>query len=127
MKKIILTKNAPGAIGPYSQGIEVNGFIYTSGQIGLIPESGEFAGDDVESQAIQAFKNLEAILAEAGSNMDSVVKTTCFLKDMQDFATVNEIYNQFFSEGNYPARSAVEVASLPKDALVEIEAIAIKG
>lgn len=126
MKKIISTKNAPDAIGPYSQGIEAGGFVFTSGQLGLIPETGEFAGNDVKSQAVQAFENLREILKASDSTLYDVVKTTCFLKNMDDFAIVNEVYTRFLSGENYPARSAVEVAALPKGGLVEIEAIAMK-
>lgn len=126
MKKIISTKNAPDAIGPYSQGIEAGGFVFTSGQLGLVPETGEFAGNDVKSQAVQAFENLREILKASDCTLDDVVKTTCFLKNMDDFAIVNEVYTRFLSGENYPARSAVEVAALPKGGLVEIEAIAMK-
>lgn len=126
MKKIISTKNAPDAIGPYSQGIEAGGFVFTSGQLGLVPETGEFAGNDVKSQAIQAFENLREILKASDCTLDDVVKTTCFLKNMDDFVIVNEVYTRFLSGENYPARSAVEVAALPKGGLVEIEAIAMK-
>lgn len=126
MKKIISTKNAPDAIGPYSQGIEAGGFVFTSGQLGLVPETGEFAGNDVKSQAVQAFENLREILKASDYTLYDVVKTTCFLKNMDDFAIVNEVYTRFLSGENYPARSAVEVAALPKGGLVEIEAIAMK-
>lgn len=126
MKKIISTKNAPDAIGPYSQGIEAGGFVFTSGQLGLVPETGEFAGNDVKSQAVQAFENLREILKASDCTLDDVVKTTCFLKNMDDFIIVNEVYTRFLSGENYPARSAVEVAALPKGGLVEIEAIAMK-
>lgn len=126
MKKIISTKNAPDAIGPYSQWIEAGGFVFTSGQLGLVPETGEFAGNDVKSQAVQAFENLREILKASDCTLDDVVKTTCFLKNMDDFVIVNEVYTRFLSGENYPARSAVEVAALPKGGLVEIEAIAMK-
>ena len=126
MKMIISTKNAPDAIGPYSQGIEAGGFVFTSGQLGLVPETGEFAGNDVKSQAVQAFENLREILKASDCTLDDVVKTTCFLKNMDDFVIVNEVYTRFLSGENYPARSAVEVAALPKGGLVEIEAIAMK-
>lgn len=125
MKKIISTTNAPGAIGPYSQAIVAGNTVYVSGQLGLIPETGEFAGDTVEAQAIQVFKNIQGILEAAGSDMDHIVKTTCFIKNMEDFGTVNQVYAKFLSEGSYPARSAVEVSALPKGGLVEIETIAI--
>ncbi len=124
MKKIINSNNAPSAIGPYSQAILVDNIVYISGQLGIVPSSGQFAGDSVLEQTIQAFKNIEAILIEAGSSLGQVVKTTCFIKDMNDFAIVNEIYKDFFQEESYPARSVIEVSRLPKDGLVEIETIA---
>jgi len=122
-KKIIQTAKAPSAIGPYSQAIEANGFIYTSGQLGLDPETGELRSG-IREQTQQALKNVQAILSEAGTSLDNVVKTTVYLQDMNDFATVNEIYAIYFNS-SLPARSAVEVARLPKDGLVEIEAIAV--
>ncbi|MFU1798216.1 RidA family protein [Paenibacillus azoreducens] len=121
-KKVIATTSAPGAIGPYSQAIQMGDLIFTSGQLGLNPETGEF-GEDVQEQARLALGNVKAILEAAGSSLNQVVKTTVFLKDMNDFAAVNEIYASFFAEP-YPARSAIEVARLPKDGLVEIEVIA---
>ncbi|MMZ64227.1 RidA family protein [Paenibacillus massiliensis] len=123
--KPISTERAPGAIGPYSQAMQAGDFIFTSGQLGLDPATGEF-GQGVEEQARLSLNNVKAILEEAGSSLSNVVKTTVFLKDMNDFAKVNEVYSSFF-EQPYPARSAVEVARLPKDALVEIETIALKG
>lgn len=123
--KAINTKNAPAAIGPYSQAIEVNGFVYTSGQLPINPETGEFAGSDIKSQTEQSLKNVKAILEEAGLTMQNVVKTTVFLADMADFAAMNEVYSSYFSEP-YPARSAVAVKTLPKAALVEIECVAAK-
>ncbi|MCI6359581.1 MAG: RidA family protein [Oscillospiraceae bacterium] len=123
MKEIKTTK-APGAIGPYSQAIEVNGLVYTSGQIGIDPATGAIV-EGVEAQAHQVCKNLTELLKAAGTSMDNVVKTTVFIKDMNDFGTVNGIYAQYFTEP-YPARSCVEVARLPKDVLVEIEVIAEK-
>ena len=123
--KVINTKNAPAAIGPYSQAIEVNGFVYTSGQLPINPETGEFAGSDIKSQTEQSLKNVKAILEEAGLTMQNVVKTTVFLADMADFAAMNEVYSSFFSEP-YPARSAVAVKTLPKAALVGIECVAAK-
>ena len=123
--KVISTKNAPAAIGPYSQAIEVNGFVYTSGQLPINPETGEFAGSDIKSQTEQSLKNVKAILEEAGLTMQNVVKTTVFLADMADFAAMNEVYSSYFSEP-YPARSAVAVKTLPKAALVEIECVAAK-
>lgn len=122
MKKIISTKNAPQAIGPYSQAIAANGFLFISGQLGVTP-SGEFAGADVKSQAQRSLQNLQAILSEAGLGFENVVKTTIFLADIADFAAVNEIYAEFFNEP-YPARSTVAVKTLPKGGLVEIELIA---
>ena len=122
MKKQILTKNAPQAIGPYSQAISANGFLFISGQLGVTP-AGEFAGSSVETQAEQSLENLKNILAEAGLTFDNAVKTTIFLADMGDFAKVNTVYAKFFKEP-YPARSTVAIKTLPKDALVEIELIA---
>ena len=120
--QIISTQKAPAAIGPYSQATVVNGLVYTSGQIGVIPETGEVA-QGLEAQAHQVFQNLSELLKAAGSGMDKVVKTTVFIKDMNDFAIVNGIYAQYFTQP-YPARSCVEVARLPKDVLIECEAIA---
>ena len=120
--KEIKTTNAPGAIGPYSQAIEVNGLVYTSGQIGIDPATGAIV-EGVEAQAHQVCRNLTALLEAAGTSMDNVVKTTVFIKDMNDFGTVNGLSAQYFTEP-YPARSCVEVARLPKDVLVEIEVIA---
>ena len=122
MKKVISTKDAPQAIGPYSQAIAANGFLFISGQLGVTP-SGEFAGADVKSQAQSSLQNLQAILSEAGLGFENVVKTTIFLADIADFAAVNEIYAEFFNEP-YPARSTVAVKTLPKGGLVEIELIA---
>ena len=122
MKKVISTKDAPQAIGPYSQAIASNGFLFISGQLGVTP-SGEFAGADVKSQAQRSLQNLQAILSEAGLSFENVVKTTIFLADIADFAAVNEIYAEFFKEP-YPARSTVAVKTLPKGGLVEIELIA---
>ncbi|MBP1906880.1 2-iminobutanoate/2-iminopropanoate deaminase [Paenibacillus turicensis] len=123
-KQVISTASAPGAIGPYSQAILINNLVYTSGQLGLDPVTGELP-EGVEAQAAQSLRNVEAVLAAAGTGLEHVVKTTVFLKDMNDFTKVNEVYGTFFSQP-YPARSAVEVARLPKDALVEIEVIALK-
>ncbi|MGM7703741.1 RidA family protein [Pseudalkalibacillus sp. Hm43] len=122
MKKIHTT-NAPEAIGPYSQGIVVNNIFYSSGQIALTPE-GTLAGEDVQTQTHQIFSNLKAVLEEAGASLDTVVKTTVFLKDMDEFPTVNEIYGSYF-ENHQPARSCVEVSKLPKDVRIEIEVIAL--
>ncbi|MGZ7443311.1 RidA family protein [Paenibacillus sp. TH7-28] len=123
-KQVISTTSAPGAIGPYSQGVQLGDLVFTSGQLGLVPETGQFA-EGVEAQAAQALRNVKAVLEAAGSGLDKVVKTTVFLKDMNDFAKVNEVYGSFFAEP-FPARSAVEVARLPKDGLIEIEVIAVK-
>lgn len=125
MKTIISTDKAPQAIGPYSQAVEVNGMIYTSGMIPINPADGTLVTGAVEEQAEQALKNLKALIEESGSSMDKVVKTTVFIKDMNDFAKINEVYARYFTD-NYPSRSCVEVARLPKDVLIEIEAIAIK-
>lgn len=124
MKKVISTQKAPAAIGPYSQAIEVNGMVYTSGVIPVIPETGEIPEGSTE-QAKQALTNLSNLLEAAGTSMNNVVKTTVFIKEMNDFAAINEVYATFF-EGEFPARSCVEVARLPKDVMLEIEAIAIK-
>ena len=126
MKTIVSTKNAPAAIGPYSQGIAAGSMVFTSGQLGLDPATGDFAPGGIEAQTRQSLTNVKAVLEAAGSGLDKVVKTTVFLKDMNDFAAMNKVYAEFFGEGGCPARSAVEVARLPKDGLVEIEAVAIK-
>ena len=123
MKNAIATKNAPGAIGPYSQAIATDTMIYTSGQLGLTPEG--VLPETIEEQAEQSLKNIKAVLEAAGSGMDKVIKTTVFLKDMNDFAVMNGIYAKFFTEP-FPARSAVQVAKLPKDGKVEIEVVAVK-
>lgn len=119
----VQTSEAPQAIGPYSQAVKVNGMVYTSGQIALTPD-GEMLGDDVVIQTKQVLKNLSAVLEAAGSSLGSVVKTTIFLQDMDDFATVNEIYAEAFGM-HKPARSTVAVKTLPKNALVEIDAVAL--
>ena len=126
MKKIIATTNAPGAIGPYSQAVDCGAFLITSGQVPFDPATGEFVPGGIDEQTRQSLTNVKAILEAAGLTMDHVVKTTVFLQDMGDFAAMNAVYAEFFTEGNYPARSAVEVAKLPKGALVEIEAICLK-
>lgn len=120
--KVVSTEKAPAAIGPYSQARIAGGLVYTSGQIGIIPETGAVA-EGLEAQVHQVFKNLTELLKAAGSDMSKVVKTTVFIKDMNDFAAINAIYAQYFAEP-YPARSCVEVARLPKDVLVECELIA---
>lgn len=123
-KKIILTNEAPGAIGPYSQGVAASGTaVFVSGQIPLDPATGSIAGDTIESQARQSLNNVKAVLKAAGAELKDVVKTTVFLLDMNDFAAMNAVYAEFFTE-NCPARAAVQVARLPKDVKVEIEAIA---
>lgn len=124
MKKAISTDKAPAAIGPYSQAIEVNGMVYTSGVIPVDPATGQIP-EGVEAQAEQAIGNLAALLLAAGTSTDQVIKTTVFIKEMNDFARINEIYAKYFT-GTYPARSCVEVARLPKDVLIEIEAVAVK-
>ena len=123
MKKVINTKAAPAAIGPYSQAIRVVNLVYTSGQIPIDPATGSFVEGGVKEQTRQSLLNVKAILAEAGLTMGDVVKTTVFLADMNDFADMNTVYAEFFSEP-YPARSAVAVKTLPKGALVEIEVVA---
>ncbi len=125
-KTIISTDKAPAAIGPYSQAIAVGDMIFTSGVIPIIPETGALETGDIKTQANQALKNLVNLLEASGSNADSVVKTTVFIKDMNDFASVNEVYATYFTK-DFPARSCVEVARLPKDVLIEIEAIALKA
>lgn len=125
MKKAIHTEQAPQAIGPYSQAVQVGNLLFTSGQLGLDPKSGQLP-ETVTEQAKASLQNVKAIVEAAGGSLENVVKTTVFLKDMNDFAAVNEIYASFFSQP-FPARSAVEVARLPKDALVEIEVIAQIG
>ncbi len=123
--KAIATKNAPAAIGPYSQAIEVNGFVYASGQIPIDPATGAFVPGGIKEQTQQSLKNASAILQQAGTDMAHVVKTTVYLADIADFAAMNEVYATFFLEP-YPARSAVAVKDLPKGALVEIEVLAAK-
>ena len=123
----IYTKNAPDAIGPYSQAVVVNGLVFTSGQIAINPASGNVEAATIEAQTEQVCTNLKNVLEASGSSLEKAVKTVCFLKDMNDFADMNGVYAKFFTEGLYPSRSAVEVARLPKDALVEVEAIAYIG
>ena len=125
MKKVISTAEAPQAIGPYSQAIEAGGFVLVSGQIPLIPASGELVEGSVEVQTARVLENLKAILEAAGSSLESVVKTTVYITNMDDFAKVNGIYGQYFQE-NPPARVCVEVSKLPKGALVEIDVIAAR-
>ena len=125
MKKVIATKNAPGAIGPYSQAIEVNGMLFISGQIPINPETGDIVEGGIYEQTEQVMKNLEGILTEAGYTFDNVVKSTCLLSDMANFAAMNEVYGRCFAQ-NPPARAAFAVRTLPKEVLVEIEMIAAK-
>ena len=126
MKNVISTTNAPAAIGPYSQAIDCGAFLITSGQVPFDPATGVIVEGGIEEQTRQSLNNVKAILEAAGLTMDNVVKTTVFLQNMGDFAAMNAVYAEFFTEGQYPARSAVEVAALPKGALVEIETIAVK-
>lgn len=124
MKKVISTEKAPAAIGPYSQAIEVNGMVYTSGVIPVVPETGEIP-EGSRAQARQAFSNLKNLVEAAGCSMEQVVKTTVFIKEMDDFGAINEVYAEFFP-APYPARSCVEVARLPKDVMLEVEAVVQK-
>jgi len=123
--KAINTSNAPGAIGPYSQAIEVGNLVYTSGQLPIVPSTGSFVEGGIEEQTRQSLLNIEAILKAAGLSMRNVVKTTVYLSDMNNFAAMNSVYSEFFAEP-YPARSAVAVKTLPKEALLEIEVVAEK-
>lgn len=123
--KVIQTQKAPAAVGPYSQAIEVNGLIFTSGQLPIIHESGELINDDIKKATARSLENIKEILQEAGSSLDKVVKVNIFLKDMNDFSSVNEVYSEYFTT-NKPARSCVEVSKLPKDGIIEIEAVAEK-
>lgn len=124
-KKVLHTEKAPAAIGPYSQAIEVNGFVFASGQIPINPATGELVQGDIKEQTRQAFTNASEVMKAAGLDMSHVVKTTVFLADMNDFAAMNEVYATFFT-APFPARSAVAVKTLPKGALVEVECIAVK-
>ena len=123
MRKIVATDKAPAAIGPYAQANIIGNLVITSGQIPIDPVTGNLVEGDIEVQTRQVFANLKAVLEAAGSSLDKIVKTTCFMDNMNDFAKMNEVYASFFS-GDYPSRSAVEVAKLPKGALIEIEVIA---
>jgi len=125
-KQVVVAKDAPKAIGPYSAGVKIGNFVYTAGQLGIDPDSGDFVEGGIEAQTRRALQNLEAVLEAAGSSLENVVKTTVFLRDMNDFVAMNGVYAEFFSE-NFPARSAVQVARLPNDGAVEIEAIAVIG
>jgi 2-iminobutanoate/2-iminopropanoate deaminase len=124
VKDIVSTENAPGAIGPYSQAIKAGNMVFCSGQIPIDVKTGEFVSEDIAEQTDQVLRNLSAVLEAAGTNLDNVVKTTVFLSDMNDFASMNEVYAKYFSE-NKPARATVEAARLPRDAKVEIECIAL--
>ena len=124
MRKTVSTDKAPAAIGPYSQANIFGDLVFTSGQIPLNPTTGEIVGTTIEEQTRQVFSNIKAILEAAGSSLDKVLKTTVFIKDMNDIGKMNEIYAEYFAQGAYPSRSAVEVARLPKDVLVEVETIA---
>ena len=123
-KEIVRAEKAPRAIGPYSAAVKAGDFVYTAGQLGVDPESGEFVPGGIQAETRQALENLRAVLEAAGSSLDQVVKTTVFLRDMDEFAAMNEVYGEFFSE-NHPARSAVQPAALPKNGAVEIEAVAL--
>jgi 2-iminobutanoate/2-iminopropanoate deaminase len=123
-RTIIHTDKAPAAVGPYSQGVMAGSFVYTAGQLGLNPETGEFVAEGIQPQTEQALKNVRAVLQAAGSDLDQVVKVTVFLQDMGEFGQMNEVYGRFFAQ-NPPARSAVEVAALPLGGRVEIEAVAL--
>lgn len=122
MRKVIYTSRAPEAIGPYSQAIVCNGILYISGQIPVNPQTGEISGETIETQAEQVMKNISAVLEEAGTEFEKVIKTTCFLADMNDFASFNEVYAKYFT--GKPARSCVAVKTLPKHVLCEVEVIA---
>ncbi len=124
MLEKVCTSRAPRPVGPYSQAIRAGGFVFVSGQIPLDPDTGEMTSGDIEAQARRAMENMKAILEEAGSGLDKVVKTTLYLKDLRDFARCNEVYSQYLGESR-PARSTVEVAALPKGALLEIDAVAL--
>lgn len=126
MKEILFTADAPAAIGPYSQAVSLDSLIITSGQLPIDPATGMFPSDDIKEQTKQSLQNVKAILDAAGSGMDKVLKTTVFLTDIADFSAMNEVYAAFFPQGSCPARSAVQVAALPKNAKVEIEVIAHK-
>ncbi|MDG3084756.1 RidA family protein [Vibrio hannami] len=129
MTKVLHTENAPAAIGPYVQGVDLGNMVMTSGQIPVIPATGEIVSEDVAKQARQSLDNVKAVVESSGLSVSDIVKMTVFVKDLNDFGTVNEVYGKFFDEHkveNYPARSCVEVARLPKDVKIEIEAIAVR-
>lgn len=123
-KEVIFTNKAPAAIGPYSQAVKLGNILYTSGMLPVVPETGEVVQGDAAAQAEQSLKNINEVLTAAGTNFDNVVKTTVFIKNMGDFAAINEVYKKYFTK-DYPARTCVEVARLPKDVLVEIECVAV--
>jgi len=124
IKEIILTPKAPAAIGPYSQAVKAGNLLFTSGQLPIEPETGEIINNDVRKATERSIENLKAILEESGSSLDKVIKTVIFLRDMNDFAIVNEVYEKYFTS-KQPARSCVQVAKLPKDGILEIEAVAL--
>lgn len=126
MKKVLSTEKAPQAIGPYSQGIDTGSLMFLSGQLPIVPSEGKIVAQDIEGQTRQALENVRAILEAGGCSMDDVVKTTVFLSDIADFVKMNGVYKEFFTEENYPARSAFQVAALPQGSLVEIEVVALK-
>ena len=126
MKKVLSTEKAPQAIGPYSQGIDTGSLMFLSGQLPIVPSEGKIVAQDIEGQTRQALENVRAILEAGGCSMDDVVKTTVFLSDIADFVKMNGVYKEFFTEGNYPARSAFQVAALPQGSLVVIEVVALK-
>lgn len=125
MKQPVLAEKAPKAIGPYSAAVKTDQFVYSSGQLGMNPQSGDLVDGGIQAQTRQALKNLEQVMLAAGADLSNVIKTTVFLKDMSEFSLMNEVYAEFFTT-DFPARSAVQVAALPKNAAVEIEAIALR-
>ena len=127
MKEIISTNKAPSAIGPYNQGTTLDNLVFTSGQIALVPETMELVEGGIVEQSKQVMENLKAVLEEAGSSYENVLKTTCYLSDMDNFATFNEVYSEYFKAETAPARSTVAVKTLPKNVLVEVDAIAYKN
>ncbi|MGI6665712.1 MAG: RidA family protein [Christensenellaceae bacterium] len=126
MKKIIHTQHAPAAIGPYSQAVKAGAFLYVSGQLALDPGSGTLLDDSVATQTARALDNVKAIVEEAGYTMDDIISTTVYLISMDDFAEINEVYASYFTEGNYPARAAIEISALPRGGAVEISVVAYK-
>ena len=121
--EIIATKKAPGAVGPYSQGVKANNLIFTSGQLPIVPETGELLKEDIEKETLQCLKNVKAILEEGGATIENIVKVNVYIRDMEEFPLINQVYEEFFGQ-HKPARSLVEVSKLPKDGNIEIEAIA---